>query len=96
MLALLDPTLVPAVVLGLSVPLTCLVVWRERKALDLRRVGWAVFGRVPGTVVGVMAVVYLSDRWLSGAIQRANPDVLAKIEKLTKDVEEIKKAANSK
>lgn len=66
-LALLDPTLVPSVILGMSVPLTYLVAWREREALDLRRIGWAVVGRVLGTIVGSVAVVYLSTRWLAGA-----------------------------
>lgn len=66
-LALLDPTLVPTVILGMGVPLTYLVAWRERQALDLRRIGWALVGRVLGTIVGSAAVVYLSTRWLSGA-----------------------------
>jgi len=66
-LALLDPSLVPSVILGMGVPLTYLVAWRERQALDLRRIGWAVVGRVLGTVAGSVAVVYLSQRWLAGA-----------------------------
>lgn len=64
-LALVDPTLVPTVIIAMSVPLTCLVAWRERDALDLRRVGWAVLGRTLGTVAGLVAVLYLSERWLA-------------------------------
>lgn len=66
-LALIDPTLVPSVILGMGVPLTYLVAWRERQALDLGRIGWAMFGRVLGTVAGSIIVVYLSQRWLAGA-----------------------------
>ena len=64
-LALVDPTLVPTVVIGMSVPLTYLVAWRERDALDLRRISWAVLGRMLGTVAGSVAVVHLSERWLA-------------------------------
>lgn len=65
-LVMLDTSLVPSVVLGIGVPLTYLVAWRERRSLDLRRVWWAIAGRVPGTVVGSVAVVLLSERWLAG------------------------------
>ncbi|MFZ8997321.1 MAG: sulfite exporter TauE/SafE family protein [Ilumatobacteraceae bacterium] len=65
-LVIIDTTLVPSVVLGMGVPLTYLVAWRERAALDLRRVSWAIAGRVPGTVLGSVAVLALSERWLAG------------------------------
>lgn len=65
-LVMIDTSLVPGVVLGIGVPLTYLVAWRERRSLDARRVAWAVVGRVPGTVVGSIAVVLLSQRWLAG------------------------------
>lgn len=65
-LVMLDPSLIPSVVLGMGVPLTFLVAWRERASLDLRRVSWAMAGRVPGTVLGSIAVLALSDRWLAG------------------------------
>lgn len=65
-LVMIDTSLVPSVVLGMGVPLTYLVAWRERRSLDLRRVSWAIAGRVPGTVIGSIAVVLLSDRWLAG------------------------------
>jgi hypothetical protein len=65
-LVIIDTTLVPSVVLGMGVPLTYLVAWRERSSLDLRRVSWAIGGRVPGTVLGSVAVVLLSERWLAG------------------------------
>src|SRR5690606_15414156 len=65
-LVMLDTSLVPSVVLGIGVPLTYLVAWRERRSLDLRGVSWAMAGRIPGTVIGSVAVVLLSDRWLAG------------------------------
>lgn len=70
-LALLDPGLLPAVVLGMGVPLTILIAWRERSSLDLRRIGWAVVGRVIGTVAGSFAVIYMSQRWLAGSFAGA-------------------------
>ncbi|MEQ8439226.1 MAG: sulfite exporter TauE/SafE family protein [Ilumatobacter fluminis] len=57
MLVIIDPTLVPSVVLAVGTPLTYLVAYRERKALDVRPVSWAIGGRIPGTVLGTMAVV---------------------------------------
>ena len=65
-LVMLDTSLVPSVVLGIGVPLTYLVAWRERRSLDLRRVSWAMAGRVPGTAIGSVAVLALSERWLAG------------------------------
>jgi uncharacterized membrane protein YfcA len=65
-LVMLDTSLVPAVVLGIGVPLTYLVAWRERRSLDIHRVSWAIVGRVPGTILGSIAVVLLSQRALAG------------------------------
>jgi uncharacterized membrane protein YfcA len=65
-LVMVDTALVPSVVLGMGVPLTYLVAWRERRALDVRRVSWAMAGRIPGTVLGSVAVLVLTERWLAG------------------------------
>ncbi len=64
-LVLVDTSLVPAVVLGIGVPLTYLVAWRERRSLRLRPVAWAIAGRVPGTIIGSMAVLAFSQRALA-------------------------------
>ena len=64
-LVLMDPGLVPGVVLGIGVPLTYLIAWRERRSLDVRRVSWAIAGRIPGTIAGSIAVVILSQRSLA-------------------------------
>jgi uncharacterized membrane protein YfcA len=58
-LAIVDPDLVPGPLLIVALVLTLLVALRERARLDLRGVGWAVVGRVPGNVLGAIAVVTL-------------------------------------
>lgn len=63
-LALVDGDLVPGPLLCVGLVLTILVAGRERGALDLRGVRWAIVGRVPGTVAGAVAVALLPERWL--------------------------------
>jgi uncharacterized membrane protein YfcA len=65
-LVLVDARLVPTVLLCIGVPLTLLIGWRERDSLDYAGIKWAVIGRVPGSIVGSLAVVALADRWLAG------------------------------
>ena len=64
-LVLLDPELVPGPSLCLGVPLTFMVAWRERALLSVRRVGWAILARFPGSLVGSVAVVLLSAQALA-------------------------------
>lgn len=64
-LALLDPNLVPGPLLFAVLPLTIMVARRERGALDFRGVRWALVGRLPGTVVGSLAVAALPERPLA-------------------------------
>ena len=64
-LVLLDPRLVPGPVLCLAFPLAILVAWRERQALDLRGVRWAVVGRLPGTAAGALIVTAFDERWIA-------------------------------
>jgi uncharacterized protein len=59
-LALLDDDLVPGPLLIVALVLTALVALRDRGRLDVRGVGWAIVGRVPGSVVGAIAVVTLA------------------------------------
>jgi len=63
-LALVDTRLVPGPLLCVGVVLTVLVALRERGALDVRGVRWAIVGRVPGTLVGAVAVASLPERGL--------------------------------
>jgi hypothetical protein len=63
-LALLDPDLVPAPLLMLALLLTIGVAFRERKALDWRGLKWAFAGRVPGSILGTVAIVWLPEQWM--------------------------------
>jgi uncharacterized membrane protein YfcA len=60
-LALVDTEMVPGPMLFVAVPLTILLAWRERGALDWSGIKWAVFGRIPGTLLGVYAVAQLPE-----------------------------------
>ncbi|HEY8546459.1 MAG TPA: sulfite exporter TauE/SafE family protein [Acidimicrobiales bacterium] len=63
-LALLDERFVPGPLLCVGVVLTLVVAYRERGALDVRGVRWAILGRVPGTLLGAAAVASLPQRGL--------------------------------
>jgi uncharacterized membrane protein YfcA len=65
LLALFEPELVPGPLLFAVLPLTVLVALRERGALDIRGVRWALVGRVPGTIGGSLAVALLPHRPLA-------------------------------
>lgn len=64
-LALVDPGLVPGPLVAASVPLTLGVLVRERKAIDLGAVRWALVGRVAGTVAAALVIVVLPTRPLA-------------------------------
>ena len=55
-LVLIDPELIPGPLLCAALLLTILVAFREHRAIDLRGVGWALAGRLPGTALGAVAV----------------------------------------
>ncbi|MFB9903926.1 sulfite exporter TauE/SafE family protein [Allokutzneria oryzae] len=59
LLALIDPMLVPVPVLMIACVQAALAVLREHRHTDWRGVGWAMLGRVPGNVLGVLAVAAL-------------------------------------
>ncbi len=63
-LALLDPDLVPVPLLMLSLLLTVGVSFRERAMLDWRALKWAFLGRVPGSILGTAAIVWLPEQWM--------------------------------
>lgn len=63
-LALLDPDLVPAPLLMLALLLTIGVTVRERAMLDWRGLKWAFLGRVPGSILGTVAIVWLPEQWM--------------------------------
>ncbi|WP_307796268.1 sulfite exporter TauE/SafE family protein [Amycolatopsis sp. 195334CR] len=67
-IALLDPTLVPVVLLLLATGVTTATVLAERAHLDLRGAGWALGGRVPGTIAGAALVAFLPAKALAFSV----------------------------
>ncbi len=59
LLILLDPRFVPAPILVCTLLLTLLMTYRERYAIDVWGLKWALIGRIAGTVVagGILALV---------------------------------------
>lgn len=62
LLVLLDPALVPVPLILLTTVHSVLAVVRDGRYADWTGVGWAMLGRLPGTGLGVLAVVMLSQR----------------------------------
>lgn len=62
LLVLVDPRLVPGPLLAVAVLLTVLMARRERQSIDFRGVGWALLGRVPGTLLGAGALLVAPQR----------------------------------
>jgi uncharacterized membrane protein YfcA len=62
--ALVDPSLMPGVMLWLAAAYPVLTLLREGRASDWHGLGWAFAGRVPGTVLGVAIVSAVSARLL--------------------------------
>ncbi|GAB7036859.1 MULTISPECIES: sulfite exporter TauE/SafE family protein [Catenuloplanes] len=63
--AIVDPTLLPGMLIMLAAVLTLIVTIRERDSINLAGAGWALAGRVPGTAAGVALVALLPRTWLS-------------------------------
>jgi uncharacterized membrane protein YfcA len=63
--AVVDPALIPGTLIMLATMVTLLVVVREREAIDLAGTGWALAGRVPGTVAGALLLVVLPEQALA-------------------------------
>ncbi|BBX66660.1 sulfite exporter TauE/SafE family protein [Mycolicibacterium psychrotolerans] len=63
--ALVEPSLIPGTLIMVATLVTLIVVIREREAIDLSGTGWALVGRVPGTVAGALLLAALPHRALS-------------------------------
>ncbi len=63
-LALLDSSLVPVPQLLTALPLTLVMLWRERGDVDFSGVGWLIAGRVPGAAIGVLLLAIATQRAL--------------------------------
>ncbi len=65
MLALTDRDFIPGAVLVAVLPLTIGVAIGERASVDRRGVGLATAGRLPGVVIGAVAVAWTGPRFLA-------------------------------
>jgi uncharacterized membrane protein YfcA len=63
--AIVDHTLIPGTLIMLAALVTLIVVAREREDIDLRGTGWALVGRVPGTIAGALLLAVLPERGLA-------------------------------
>lgn len=62
LLALIEPALIPGPLLMVTTWHALAAVLRERHDTDWRGVGWITIGRLPGTVLGIVAVATLAQR----------------------------------
>jgi uncharacterized membrane protein YfcA len=63
--ALVDPALIPGTLIMVATLVTLMVVVREREDIDLHGTGWALLGRVPGTIAGAVMLAMLPHRALA-------------------------------
>jgi len=63
--AIVDPALIPGTLIMLATLVTLIVTVREREDIDLAGTGWALVGRVPGTVAGALLLASLPARGLA-------------------------------
>ena len=63
--ALIDPSLIPGTLIMLAAVVTLAVTLRERDSIDLSGTGWALAGRVPGTVAGGLLLTAIPERALA-------------------------------
>ncbi|MDV3128843.1 sulfite exporter TauE/SafE family protein [Mycobacterium sp. 21AC1] len=62
--AVVDPGLIPGTLIMLATMVTLMVVVREHQQIDLAGTGWALAGRIPGTVAGALLLTVLPARAL--------------------------------
>ena len=63
--ALVDPALIPGTLIMVATLVTLMVVVREREDIDLHGTGWALVGRIPGTIAGALLLAMLPERGLA-------------------------------
>lgn len=66
--AIVNPSLIPGTLIMLAALVTLMVTVREREDIDLRGTGWALVGRVPGTIAGALLLTVLPERGMSIAL----------------------------
>lgn len=70
-IGVIDPSLLPGTIVLLAVLVTAVGTWKERRDLDLRGAGWALTGRIPGSLLGAWLVAILSPdalAWVVAAV----------------------------
>jgi len=65
---LLDPSLMPEVMLVLAALLPMLTLIRSHDEIDWRGLAWVLSARVPGTAVGVLFLALFADRYIGVAV----------------------------
>lgn len=81
MLLLADPDFIPAAIMLAVLPLTFTIAWIDRQHIAPRDVGFAVAGRIPGTIAGALVVASMSERVL--AVLVAGSVLLAVVSSIT-------------
>lgn len=64
-LGLLQPTLIPVLLLVLMIPLNAYVAWRERRHLSWHAFSWISVGRFGGTFVGLWILLLVTTQQLA-------------------------------
>lgn len=64
-LIMINPELIPGLILFVALPLASLTVWRDIAGLAIGELLWAVVGRIPGTLLGLGFLAFASTRLLS-------------------------------
>jgi uncharacterized membrane protein YfcA len=81
MLLLADSDFIPAAIMLAVLPLTFTIAWIDRSHIEPREVGFAIAGRIPGTIAGALVVASMTDRVL--AILVAGSVLLAVVASIT-------------
>ncbi len=63
--AVVDPGLIPGTLIMVAALVTLMVTVRERDDIDLSGTGWALVGRVPGTIAGALLLAALPEKVLA-------------------------------
>src|SRR4051812_49148204 len=64
LIAVLDPTVMPGAIQVVNVTLPLFTLAAEWRMVDWRGLGFALLGRLPGSAIGALIVVYVSTRML--------------------------------
>jgi uncharacterized membrane protein YfcA len=65
---ILDPSLMPELMLVLAALLPLLTLLRSHDEVDWGGLAWVLSARVPGTAIGVLLLAFFSDRYLGVAV----------------------------